>query len=57
VAIAHAVAQENTRPDVVSTSAENPIRTSQRPAGRVTVSTDFLKFPSSIDPPDLQTKV
>jgi hypothetical protein len=46
------VANEKTRPEKVSTSAENPIRTSHRPVGSVTVSTDFLKFPSSIDPPD-----
>jgi hypothetical protein len=33
----------------VSTSAENPMRTNQRPVGSVVrVSTDFLKFPSSM---------
>jgi hypothetical protein len=56
-AIIQAVAKEKTRPEKVSTSAENPMRTIHRPVGSVTVSTDFLKFPSSIDPPDPVTQL
>jgi len=48
-AIIQAVAKEKTSPENVRTSAENPMRTNHRPVGSVTVSTDFLKFPSSID--------